>query len=200
MVTTISTFISINTRSYYDWKIIKTYWQCNCSSINMTIIKSPLFKSYNGGLGPSVPLALPHCLFTYCNIIYWNCTIIGINLNLFCIPITSSRWVSIYCSPTIIFAVCNHLITYIRKSNREIIQWEADTNSDYDISPSLTKTFTFPTTFSKNCFVVLPVLYGNWGPCVVWVHSTMLNNCTVKFEEWASNIQTIHLGYIAIGN
>nr|DAF43608.1 MAG TPA: hypothetical protein [Siphoviridae sp. ctWdm1] len=30
-------------------------------------------------------------LFTYCNIIYWNCTIIGINLNLFCIPITSSR-------------------------------------------------------------------------------------------------------------
>ena len=79
-------------------------------------------------------------------------------------------------------------------------QWGFDTTSNYDISPNMSKTFNFPVSFSNNCFVVLPVLYGSWGACVVWVHSTMLNNCTVKFEEWASNIQTIHLGYIAIGN
>lgn len=79
-------------------------------------------------------------------------------------------------------------------------QWGTDTNSDYDISPSLSKTFNFPTTFLKNCFIVLPVLYGNWGACVVWVYSKTLTNCTVKFEEWASNTQRVHLGYIAIGN
>ena len=81
-----------------------------------------------------------------------------------------------------------------------IVQWGYDTNSDYDISPSLSKIFKFPTTFPKNCFIVLPVLYGNWGACVVWVYSKTLTNCTVKFEEWASNTQRVHLGYIAIGN
>ena len=83
---------------------------------------------------------------------------------------------------------------------RKSEQWGFDTNSDYDISPSLSKTFNFPTTFLKNCFIVLPVLYGNWGACVVWVYSKTLTNCTVKFEEWANNIQRVHLGYIAIGN
>lgn len=89
---------------------------------------------------------------------------------------------------------------YVKFSNGLILQWGNDTNSDYDISPSLSKTFNFPTTFLKNCFIVLPVLYGNWGACVVWVYSKTLTNCTVKFEEWASNTQRVHLGYIAIGN
>ncbi len=89
---------------------------------------------------------------------------------------------------------------WVKFSNGLILQWGNDTNSDYDISPSLSKTFNFPTTFLKNCFIVLPVLYGNWGACVVWVYSKTLTNCTVKFEEWASNIQRVHLGYIAIGN
>ena len=89
---------------------------------------------------------------------------------------------------------------WVKYSNGLILQWGTDTNSDYDISPSLSKTFNFPTTFLKNCFIVLPVLYGNWGACVVWVYSKTLTNCTVKFEEWASNTQRVHLGYIAIGN
>ena len=89
---------------------------------------------------------------------------------------------------------------WVKFSNGLILQWGNDTNSDYDISPSLSKTFNFPTTFLKNCFIVLPVLYGNWGACVVWVYSKTLTNCTVKFEEWASNTQRVHLGYIAIGN
>lgn len=79
-------------------------------------------------------------------------------------------------------------------------QWGNDTTSDYDISPSSSKSFNFPISFSKNCFIVLPVLYGNWGACVVWVYSKTLTNCTVKFEEWSSNTQRVHLGYIAIGN
>lgn len=80
------------------------------------------------------------------------------------------------------------------------VQWGNDTTSDYDISPSSSKSFNFPISFSKNCFIVLPVLYGSWGGCVVWVYSKTLTNCTVKFEEWSSNTQRVHLGYIAIGN
>ena len=79
--------------------------------------------------------------------------------------------------------------------NRKVAeQWGNDTTSDYDISPSSSKSFNFPISFSKNCFIVLPVLYGNWGVCVVWVYSKTLTNCTVKFEEWDSNIQQVHLG------
>lgn len=85
--------------------------------------------------------------------------------------------------------------------NRKVAeQWGNDTTSDYDISPSSSKSFNFPISFSKNCFIVLPVLYGSWGCCVVWVYSKTLTNCTVKFEEWSSNTQRVHLGYIAIGN
>ena len=81
-----------------------------------------------------------------------------------------------------------------------IRQWGFDTTSDYDISPNLSKSFNFPVSFSKNCFIVFPVLYGARGVCVVWVSTKTLTNCTVKFEEWASNTQDVHLGYWAIGN
>ena len=82
----------------------------------------------------------------------------------------------------------------------EVEQWGFDTTSDYDISPSLSKSFNFPVAFSKNCFIVLPVMYGSWAGCVCWAYAKTLTNCTVKFEEWSSNTQRVHLGYIAIGN
>ena len=83
---------------------------------------------------------------------------------------------------------------------QEFKQWGTDTNSDYDINPSSSKSLNFPVAFSKNCFIVLPVMYGSWAGCVCWVYAKTLTNCTVKFEEWASNTQRVHLGYIAIGN
>lgn len=43
-------------------------------------------------------------------------------------------------------------------------------------------------------------MYGSWAGCVCWVYAKTLTNCTIKFEEWISNIQKVHLGYIAIGN
>ena len=89
---------------------------------------------------------------------------------------------------------------WVKFSNGLILQWGTDTNSDYDISPSSSKSLNFPVAFSKNCFIVLPVMYGSWAGCVCWVYAKTLTNCTVKFEEWASNTQKVHLGYIAIGN
>ena len=89
---------------------------------------------------------------------------------------------------------------YVKFSNGLILQWGTDTNSDYDINPSSSKSLNFPVAFSKNCFIVLPVMYGSWAGCVCWVYAKTLTNCTVKFEEWASNTQRVHLGYIAIGN
>ena len=48
--------------------------------------------------------------------------------------------------------------------------------------------------------MVLPVLYGSWATCVVWVRSKDLTKCTLGFEEWASDTQSAHIGYLAIGN
>ena len=79
-------------------------------------------------------------------------------------------------------------------------QWGFDTTSNYDISPNMSKTFNFPVSFSNNCFVVLPVLYGSWAGCVVWARFKDLTKCTLGFEEWANNTQGVHVGYLAIGN
>lgn len=67
-------------------------------------------------------------------------------------------------------------------------------------SDNMSKTFNFPVSFSNNCFVVLPVLYGSWAGCVVWARFKDLTKCTLGFEEWANNTQGVHVGYLAIGN
>ena len=50
---------------------------------------------------------------------------------------------------------------YVKFSNGLILQWGNDTTSDYDISPSSSKSFNFPISFSKNCFLLILIkLYG----------------------------------------
>ena len=62
-------------------------------------------------------------LFTYCYIINRLCSIIWIKLNLFCVPITSTTGIPIFCTISISFSICNNLITCWRKSNRKTIPW-----------------------------------------------------------------------------
>lgn len=89
---------------------------------------------------------------------------------------------------------------WVKFSNGLILQWGFDTTSDYDISPSQSKTINFPITFQNNCFIVLPVMCGSWAACVCWVSAKTKTNYTIKFEEWASDKQSVHVGYLAIGN
>nr|DAV89356.1 MAG TPA: hypothetical protein [Caudoviricetes sp.] len=42
-------------------------------------------------------------------------------MNLFCIPIASTTSITIYCTISITFSICYHLITNRRENNRKII-------------------------------------------------------------------------------
>jgi hypothetical protein len=82
-----------------------------------------------------------------------------------------------------------------------IWQWGQEANyhdimdRDYNSSGSL----NFPISFPNKCLAVMPYLIGSKTFCCVSVSSFTNETITVHWDEWASNVQSVKFGYIAVG-
>lgn len=82
-----------------------------------------------------------------------------------------------------------------------IWQWGQEANYHdvkdhvYGISGSL----NFPISFPNECLAVMPYLIGSSTFCCVSVSSFTNATITVHWDEWASSVQNVKFGYIAVG-
>lgn len=82
-----------------------------------------------------------------------------------------------------------------------IWQWGQEANyhdimdSNYGSSGSL----NFPISFPNKCLAVMPYLIGSKTFCCVSVSSFTNATITVHWDEWASSVQSVKFGYIAVG-
>ena len=83
---------------------------------------------------------------------------------------------------------------------QEFKQWGNNETGDYDISSGLRRTYSFPITFPNRCFIALPVLLGDWAGNVAWTNNIYNDRVIIRYEEWNSDRQRCHTGFIAIGN
>ena len=93
---------------------------------------------------------------------------------------------------------------YIFRKNFPIVfnlykQWGNTETGDYDISPGLRRTYKFPISFPNRCFIAFPVLFGDWAGNVAWTNEMRNDLIIVKYEEWRSDRQHLHTGFVAMG-
>lgn len=82
-----------------------------------------------------------------------------------------------------------------------IWQWgqEANYHDIMDENYGSGGSLNFPISFPNKCLAVMPYLIGSRTFCCVSVSSFTNATITVHWDEWASSVQSVKFGYIAVG-
>lgn len=82
-----------------------------------------------------------------------------------------------------------------------IWQWgqEANYHDIMDGNYGSSGSLNFPISFPNKCLAVMPYLIGSKTFCCVSVSSFTNATITVHWDEWASGVQSVKFGYIAVG-
>lgn len=82
-----------------------------------------------------------------------------------------------------------------------IWQWgqEANYHDVMDKNYGSSGSLNFPISFPNECLAVMPYLIGSRTFCCVSVSSFTNATITVHWDEWASDVQSVKFGYIAVG-